>query len=327
MPANQSLEWRSTVFIAAIVLGAVVFALVLLLANAMMSWTWSRAVLAAAIYSGCECSLNLIQNSVFGDQRRRAIVAVMLTRRVVPLLFVLSGYLLLDGLAFEALGAGCIVTWSACSLVIYPKRWTQVRLISLIRSSLNYWWSSASSMLQQLDVPIISGILGASLAAPYAAAFRLASPVHLVTSILVASSVPEMTRATSSPARWVVARRTLRTAVGYAALVAVGSPVIVLLGPIIMGVQYQPYGWVFGILMLNSAVSVVNQLLSAILFAYEMARYVAMSGTLATLLGLCVTFVGSVLGCTVVAFSGALVIQLILLPLLAVRVNAVRLGV
>jgi O-antigen/teichoic acid export membrane protein len=273
----------------------------------------TTSLVSAAAFSGSELFVNLIQNLLYGELRERLATTLLFLRRIVPLSFLLAASLVSPAIAFQALTLGYIAT--SCLAVVFhgPKSWPGWYWRDAVLGSRHYWSANTSSMLQQLDVPIISGLVGSTAAGAYSAAFRLANPVHIVTSSLVSLYVPRLSSEFNLSTRRAVGRSLLKWGSLYSAFLILISPLTVFLGPWLLGDSFQPFALLFPICMINSALSVINQLQTARLYSDGRVVTVSVAGAVAAALGLSIVVIASLAGNVYFAAIGTATIQAVLL--------------
>lgn len=316
LPVIDADRYRFTVLVLAPALGALAAVLVWCCLLPSGGGTW---LVAAAIFAGSEMYGGIIQNLFFGEQRIGRANSFMVLRRALPLAALLLSAAT-GGDVFFSLAAGFVGSFGLTALIAGGAPSRRLHIRELLVSSRHYWVANTAAMAQQLDVPLLAVFLGSPVAGAYAAAFRLASPVHLVTSIIVSTAVPAISRATEYAERRLLEIGVIRNGIAYACLIAILSPVMSWVGPLVLGAQFDAFAWIFPLMFLNSAVSVVNQVLSAVLYAAAISKQVAFWGTIATTFGLAVMVVGGAMGSVVLAVGGAPAIQMILLIALATLV-------
>lgn len=300
--------------------GLAAVSLAALLAAGIAGWRGGAPaiVTAAALAVAAEGFSMLAQNLWFGRLEAQRAVLLQFGARTLPLAAL--GLALLAGLpTFPALATGYAIA-GLVLLVILREAWRGPwRVLQSLRGGIEYWRATVWAMLQQLDVTIVLTALGPAPAGAYSAAFRVASPVHIVTGLLQSMYIPRLSREDAGPARSDAGRRLVLWGGLYAALVALASPLVAWLAPLVVGRDYAPYRIVFAVLFVNSAISVVNQLLTAWLYADGILRPVAGATRWATLIGLA-AIAGLAWGTGEVVFAavGCAMIQVILLAQLVV---------
>lgn len=303
--------------VAAGAMGSLTSFVILAVLGAIM---WPASVLvvfAGAAYAGSELFTNVLQNLLFGEQRVRRAELVLILRRAIPLLGVGVSSVLAPAHIYAALGASFLAVVLVAQVVAGARLSLPLKIRAAVKGSRHYWMTNIWSMLQQLDVVAVSAFISSSAAGAFSAAFRLASPVHIVTTSIVARMVPHMTQAPSLD-RSKLGQRYLVGGGIYSLVVAALSPIFALVAPVVLGAQFAPYGALFMLLCLNSAFSVFNQLLSAWFFGTGEPRLVARSTAAATCLGLSTVVGGAVTGSVIIAAVGTLSIQLWLVIFLSV---------
>lgn len=312
----ESGRYRYTILVTATCLSVIAFCVVFAAAGSVLGGRLDSWLLAAAAFTATELHTNVLQNLLFGEQRERRIILVMVCRRLVPFCGTLVTLVAVPQVdVFDGLALSLVLSTVVCRLCAGPAGPRRFRPIELVRGSVHYWLGNIGAMLQQADVPIISLLIGPGPAGAYAGAFRLASPVHLVTSLLVSASVPAIVRSDGGEAKRSVARGSLRYGACYAVAVVLASPAMIVVGPAVLGDTFRPFGWAFAVLFATSGVSVLNQVCSAVLFGADRPAYVWRCGLVGTAVGLGCTVGGAAAGRLEVAFCGALVGQVALAAL------------
>lgn len=280
------------------------------------------ACLAAACASIAELLNNVYQAVLFGQERLSRANLVMIARRAVPVAAILPLAVqpeFTPGSLLVVYSVGSLCSAVVCRLLVGKITADRVTFRHLLRTSRHYWQTGIWAMFQQLDVVIVAALIGTSASGYFAAAFRLASPVHILTSVLTSRLIPAVSRfKAAGGAGFGPGLRYLQLAVLYSSLIAAASPLLGQLAILILGPDFSGGYWIFVVLFVNSALSVVNQVLSSLIFAVGRgAEKVPLFTAAATALGLVVVLIGAVMGLTVVAALGTLAIQGVLLALLA----------
>ncbi|MDB6427905.1 lipopolysaccharide biosynthesis protein [Curtobacterium sp. 20TX0008] len=274
-------------------------------------------ITAAAIFAASELWLNLVQNVLLGTQQEKLATWIIVLRRAVPLAVLLLAASV-SWSSYEGFFLGSILISLGSLLAVWRFRRRVTTLRNLWTLARHFWLANIASMFQQLDVIFIRQGIGNGPAAAYAAAFRLASPIHIVTTAITAKLVPALAAEDDMAHRTVRQRKYMLTGVAYSVLVLVASPAAGIIGPVLLGAQYEEYHWVFVLTLVNSAFSVLNQIQAAILYAYGRARVVARATIISVVLGLALVVVGAAIGSLIIAVAGTISIQVILVICLAV---------
>jgi O-antigen/teichoic acid export membrane protein len=272
-------------------------------------------LVAAMIYSGVEFAISIHLNVLFGEQNLIRAEVLMLSRRLVPLILVVVSVALLPSLVMDALAVG-----SAIALVIsISLTHSRINLVSftairgLVKNSRSYWFTNVGSMLQQLDATIVSVFMGPASAAGFVAGFRFASPVHLVTTLLVARIMPTVKVAAETKPR-ILRNKYFRLGLVYSILIAGVSPILSWGVVLALGGAYQRFLLVILVLFLNSALSVINQLLIAWTYARSLGERIIPTVVISsTLIGLMVVVCGALISSLEIAALGTISIQILLL--------------
>lgn len=274
------------------------------------------AIVAGAALAGSEVAVNIGQNYLFGVESLRRASAVMVIRRLVPLISVLVTMWATPDWIFLGLTVGALVATVVC-LFLTGVRMTALDRItarSLLRESRHYWITNIGSMAQQLDVVIVGSFAGASAAAIFTSAFRLASPVHIVTGLITARAMPVVSRNLETDAKNIGARPFLLVSIAYSGAILLALPLLATLAVLILGPPFSQWWWVFFVLFANGALSVLNQVFSSIVFALQYRPHLVGWATwVSTAAGLGVVVIGAVAGDILLAASGTLLIQGLLL--------------
>ncbi len=231
--------------------------------------------LAVGAAAALDLTVLTVQNFLFGRNAAtaatRAMAGIRLAAAVPLFVAALTGG---DAITTYAVGASSAVV--ATVAVLAGTRSLSPPTRSSFTGGLSYWSVSTTAMAQQLDVPIIATLMSTAFAAPYAAAFRLASPVHIVTSLISSVYIPVLSgqwRADSSriPSS---ARTMLRASASYAAVIMLAAPFTYWIGPWLLGAQYESTAIIFPLLFAAAAISVANQSVQNILYSVGRARLV-----------------------------------------------------
>ena len=269
---------------------------------------------AAAVFIVAELMHTLVQNMLLAALKHRAAELVTIVRRAVPFVAVVAS-LPAGNSVFLFFMIGNLVSLGAAFLFSPVPMAFAAEVRRVAAAARPYWIASVGAMFQQLDLTIINLTLGASAAGSYGAAFRLSSPVHVVTLSLVGLMVPALV---SDRSRGFSGSggNYLRIGVSYALLLAFLSPAMYWVGPWVLGSQYGSHALLFPVLFINGAFSVVNQMLSGVLVAANEAVLVSRATVSSTLVGL-LAVAGFALGGSLigVGFSVVLIQAILLLQL------------
>lgn len=329
--AGDPLGIQRSAILATLVTSTAAGGVAFLLGTLFLDLPWIP-VLAGSVAIVGEGFVNVLQNLLFGLERLRRASAVMVVRRLVPVTVVLLTTVLVNDSksdsTYGALAIGSLASSALC-LLLLPRRGRgdAMRVRTLIRESRSYWAAGIWSMGQQLDVVIVGSILGSAPAAAFTAAFRLASPVHIVTSIITSRLIPVVTKLRAENGQlWPTgASLYFKVALGYAGVILLALPGLAFLAIAILGNQFSYAWWVFVILFANSAFSVANQTLAAWIYALDrLSKWVPRMTALSTLLGLAFVAAASFAGSLTLAAMGTLSIQVLLLAMLTFTALAER---
>lgn len=281
---------------------------------------WSLA-LAGGAYVASELLCNVMSSMLFGEQRRRRAEAAMLLRRGVPFALVLAAALLWPAMMFEFAALGFILAAFSLRILVGRLPWGGWRLGLLIKGSWQFWLTNVWTTLQQLDLVLITSVLGLSAAGGYGAAFRLASPINIVTTSLVSLMIPELSRLQEPGARNRAARPFVRLGYSYAVLIALASPVASWAGPFVFGQQYAAYAPVFSVLFVSGAFGIISQIHVARLYGEGRTRVVTGVTAVGTVLALTLIATGALAGGVMWAAIGFAISQLVLLLALSIAIR------
>lgn len=304
-----------------IIAGLLVFGASHLLSNQPGTWA-----ITAATYCASEMIGNIAQNYYIGRQRHRVAEAYIVLRRAIPIGVTAFFYVTVQGDIFDWYAAG-LATVIVGTLVALRRNLLSWKIGPAFSGSLHYWLANIWSMLQQIDVVIVNQLIGAQSAGGYAAAFRLASPIHIVTTSITSVMIPKLTGEASWRLREIQGNKFFRLSVALAVVTILCSPTLIYIGPLLYGSQYAQFGVLFAIFGANSGVSMVNQVIVGRLYAEDMAKSVAKYTAGSTILGLGILLFGAAIGNVEITALGILAIQVCLLVTLTIawgRTTALR---
>lgn len=284
-----------------------------------------QPVVAAALFVTSEILHNSAQAILYGTSEIRAGDLVSVSRRATPL--VVAFALLATHLAdiFIGLAVGYAVAALIALLTVQPTLKAVGSWRLLVKGEGRHFWASElAAMFQQLDVIIIARSLGFSAVGVYAGAFRLSNPPHLITGVIVSIAAPRVAKEKGSRQSATIRRVVLIAAV-YTFFLAILSPVMFVLGPLLLGESFYGWGLVFCILMGSTAASATSQVIASVLNVLGDPRLVARATAFSTGLGLTMTAIGALGGSLVAAALGGLIAQVCLLLFYAVTVRKRRL--
>lgn len=281
------------------------------------------SIIAPAIAGGTamynEAQGNIYQSIAFAHRRFRRVSALMISRRLFPLAGVAFGTLFPDAndrstLIFAGLIVGNFAAVIAGRMLVQPMlNRPSVSYRTLVSESRPYWLANIWAMLQQLDVVIVASVLGSAASAAFSAAFRVASPIHIVTGIITSRLIPEVTAHLDDLSAKNPASRYMRIGFAYATLVVIASPVLAWVGILALGKDFEPFWSVFVVLIVNSGASVVNQVVAAWIVARnELQTRIAPATAVSSIIGLLLVGIACLTGNLLLAAFGTLSIQLIL---------------
>lgn len=194
-----------------------------------------------AVYATGDLFANLVQSFLIGFFREKSGAALLLARRVlvvaalIPGLFVSSP----DPWIYGALALGGLFGYvsGVASLRRHFGRFSNP--FSFVSRNRRYWASSVATNIQQADVIFIGALGSATLAGLYAAANRLASPLNLLTSSVLQSTVPHISAKKTTQEKFASFGRVRRVMFGFALLLAVLSVAAPLAVLILFGDEYR----------------------------------------------------------------------------------------
>lgn len=193
-------------------------------------------------------------------QQRESLATVWTWLRRVPPLAGLAFAALLGGDPLLFFSLGHVASIALAVAIVPPLTPLLGRVKDAISRGRSFWATGGLGMLLQLDVTIVGGTCGTLMAGVYTGAFRLASPVHIVTSTITGMIIPAAASGRDSNVR-----RLRRWGYLYGATVMGTAPIAALFGPVLLGPAYKGYWFVFTVLLLSSGFSVFTQVDSALL--------------------------------------------------------------
>lgn len=278
-----------------------------------------------ALYN--ETLASVYQAVAFGNERARRASLLMINRRIWQVLSVAFAIEVIGeshpaDVIYGALAFGSLVAVIGGRVMVGSLlKEEALGVRPLISSSKPYWFAGIWAMMQQLDVSIVGSTLGAAAAGAFSAAFRLASPVHVLTTLITSRLIPAVSSARAAGSKS-PSRRFLIIGCAYALSISCTSPMLAWLAVQVLGPSYESSYWVIAILFCNSGVSVVNQVVTALIFAENrVQRLVAPATAFSSILGLVLVWLGAVAGNVEYAALGTLSIQLLLMIMLTVGIN------
>lgn len=225
---------------------------------------------AIAGFVAAEADSQLSRSIAVGFQRLRMANILALCRPMAMLLGILVslGFSVstIAGYCAGAFISACVARLSVSALV---GRSGQVRPV--LRASYGYWWSTSLVSLQQLDVPLVGGISSVDLAGNYAGVNRLVNPVNLAASAVLAIFTPELSKSTELNEKDRVFREAFRIVLRGALALVLLSPVAAIVGPILLGPDFEDSGPLFVGLTMGVAVNAFSQLYAGWYYAFGRA--------------------------------------------------------
>lgn len=301
--------------------GAGAAAVVAAISGALITGSPVPAIAAGAFVLADGVS-EVAQNLMFGTHRLPRAAAISVIRRGGPVIAVAVAVALAapSTAVYTAAAAGALVGLAVVLATVRLEHAANpTGAIVLVRESRPYWANGAWAMLQQLDVVLVGALLGSRAAGVFTAGFRLASPAHIVTSLLIAQMVPAMTASLQSDRPTDGGRTHLRLALAYSGAIALLSPLLAIVAIFLLGPDFADFWLIFVLLFVNTAVSVVNQTLAARVFALHRHQHAMPWLTaVSAVVGLSVVVAGCLAGSLVIAALGTLSIQVVLVILSAV---------
>jgi O-antigen/teichoic acid export membrane protein len=271
-------------------------------------------IAATASYVFGEVLGNTTQNYFYGARRYALADAYLIARRAIPLTAIAIS--LVSGIEiFQAVLSGSVLVVLLSCFLAKP-RLSALRIRETLSRGRPYWLASAASGAQQLDVLIVGAFMGQASAAIYAAAFRLASPVHIVTSSIVSIMVPKMMIEGDISQKSEISLPFVKLAFLYSTFLLLASPIFAHLVPPLLGSAYDGHTVVFAGLLAASAVSVLVQVQAARLYALgaqEVVWRITLGATLAglALIALCASLV-TLVACAFAAATAQILLFLAL---------------
>lgn len=283
-----------------------------------------RAVLVlSAILLWFNESFSMVcQNVLISKSRQWSCEVFIIARRLFVLLAVIFAGRFGGDSIFNAVIVSSVLVLIVGWLVAFDYSLRLSAGAAVLRKSRYYWANSCFAMAQQLDVVIIQNVMGAAAAALYAAAFRLAGPVHIVTGAIVSLMLPLMKRAGSCSQRLVVGKKYMALGYFYSLSVLLFSPSCYFFVKWFFGDEYLRQWTVFLVLLISAAVSVINQVLTYRLYGSGLDRGAAKYTLLSTATGLLLVFGASFTGSVVVVSCSLVISQLLLFLLLRRALSA-----
>ena len=140
----------------------------------------------------------------------------------------------------------------------------------------------------------------------------MASPVHLVTSILISRFLPELSSVRSKTIKFEIEKNYLRYGVFYSIFLILASPMSMIIFPFVLGHSYSSDLYIFPILICSSAINVINQLISAFLYSFNFDGEIQRLNRNTTIVGLLIVMSGCVSHNFVLSSSGIFLSQIFL---------------
>lgn len=280
---------------------------------------------AASCFTAAELQNNIAQSYLYGMKRNRDADVFTMFRRLLPLGALVVGFSYSDkSLIFPLVSLSFIVAW-LWGVLRFAGRYnfSNIRK-NVLRGGSDYWLINVWAMLQQLDVILINTFFGSYLSGLYASAVRLASPVHIITSVVTSRLVPSLTHAPDLTARSIAWRRVYVPLRALLVLALICSPVLFWLAPLIFGLPSSVLNLMYVAAFGAAILSLYSQVVSSALYTQGMASVVQRYTKIAVLFGLSLVAVGGYFENYAVAGTGILCSQLVLSLLLLKAKNEVE---
>lgn len=270
-------------------------------------------LVAASLFISSELKNNISQAVLYGVGMANRADLLLFLRRLIPFLMVCVFSLSNKSEIFKSL-IGAYLSLIAFDVIFFDKfKFKITGYIELLKTSKHYWLNGIWTMFQQLDIVFINHFFGAIFAASYAAAFRLASPIHLVTSLIISRLLPALSAEKDTNKQYSLNVKYIKYSALYAVLILLFSPLSSFVFPMFLGVEYSKYSYVFPVLLIASAASVLNQVMSVIFFSVKQEKLVQKSTRAATFVGLLIIFIGCSVDSFHISIVGNMLAQIFLL--------------
>ncbi len=297
---------------AAIVLSATAF-LATLLASATSLGSLSWIMVSAATFTAAELQNNIAQSYLYGLKKNKEADIFTLLRRALPLAAVAAASTLRPSWDKFAIISGCFaLAWLAGAIRFLGQYNFKSLHKNALRGGSNYWLINIWTMLQQLDVILINAFLGSHLSGLYASAVRLASPVHIITSLIASRLVPNLRHAESSSERQAIWEKTYKPLRLALLLLAATSPALFWIAPMLFKADAASQNFVYVAAFCAALLSLLCQILSACLYTKNQEAAVQRLTRLSVFTGLVIVSIGSYAGSFTVAALGILCSKIIL---------------
>lgn len=291
---------------------------VALLASAYMVGHISWIAIAATCFTAAELQNNIAQSYLYALKRNWEADVFTVLRRLLPLLAVsMAIFLDLKESAFPLVALGFLAAWVLGSArFIGQYNFSNLRR-HVVGGGFNYWLINLWSMAQQVDVILINAFFGSHLSGLYASAVRLASPVHIITSVITSRLVPNLRHARNRRSHDLLWRQLYNPLKMVILCSLVASSALYWVAPIIFDIPKSPVNLIYIAAFAAAAFSLLSQVLSAALYTQGGEASVQRYTRTSVFAGLTLVAVGGYFESFAIAGSGILCSQLILTVLLA----------
>lgn len=291
-------------------------------AQLILSGGVPELALAASLYSASEYIGGVYQSRMYAASIGLKADLQLLIRRLVPLCGIPILSIWMDvplAIALSYAVAGVAMGFTVRGLFD-----AIVGFSNIVGKFKNFWFTNLWAMIQQCDNLIIAKFLGVDVAAAYSASFRLASPSHIVTSVILSRYIPCITAVSGFNNKIEAGKKLEHISVAYAFILVLFAPLTIYVGPVMLGDSYKAYAWIFPFPFFAAALSVLNQMKSALMFSSCDGSAVKNLTGFGISSGLVLTLSSALMGWPVVACLGVTIGQFVLLGLLVRRIKLTR---
>ena len=273
-----------------------------------------------ALYVTGDLFGNLMQSLLIGLNREYLATIVLVTRRVVPL-----GFLIWFGLfgdsgqetAYVALaitgGLGYILGLAPI-LRLCGRPYSPVRFIS---QNHRFATTSLASNIQQADSLVVGLFGGTLIAGLYGAAVRLAAPLNLVTGSVMQSVVPSLASMKVHEDRAAAMRRVISVMTVFAVVLAAMSVLSPLIVTVLYGEEFYASWPLAAAVIVVAAINSINQPIFGWYYAGQIPTLVPVLIATTSILTVAVLGIGSLTGDPIV--MGALMVVVAFISHLVLR--------
>lgn len=286
-------------------------AVAIIIAGSVVRGEVSLIVSVAALAVSVELVGELAQGAFSGRRMVRTAAAILVAQRACPLLGLLAGYAAHDvplGVAFGLIAAVAIPALALGLQITRPSP-----LGKTISGSRHFWGASIVSNISQLDVPLVSGVAGATTAGFYAVANKVMSPANIFVEALLVILVPELAHMDSAHERGLLFRRARSAAVLAAVAIAVVSYPVAILAVAVLGSGFEDAMPLIVAFMIAAGLSGVSRTYQAMLFAIDRAGAVTLALIVGSLIGLVAIVLLGVMGGPVAIAAAPILAQIAIL--------------